>query len=99
LLKELVEENQMSLVLSVPLINMYTKAVDKQIVKVSNFEYSQLGTQGGFEFNYSTTFKFFVSDETLNKWSNSDFSVFIENKFTSGTVSMAKLQLARGFKL
>jgi len=40
LLKELVEENQMSLVLYVPLVNMYTKAVDKQIVKVSNFEYN-----------------------------------------------------------
>jgi len=44
-----------------------------------------------FEFNYSTTFKYFVSDETLSKWTNAELTVFIEDKMTSGSVTMAKV--------
>jgi len=90
------ELKKFSLSISLPLADIYNRAIATQDVKLSNYS---VVSENEFEFTSLSLYNFMVNEETFNHLSAADLVVTIDEMDISGKFKMNKLLLAPGFKL
>ena len=93
---ETLNSGKFSLTVTLPLPDIYKRAIANQYVKLNNYT---VVSENEFEFTSLSLYNFKVSEETFNALSASNLTVGLDDMGIIGKVQMNKLLMAPNFKL
>lgn len=94
LLHQLIDQT-FSIIVDVPLPDIYQKKIAVQTLKLNNYDVVSFNE---FAYNNSTLYNFKVDEETFNKLVGANLKVQLDGYPVSGQIGMIKLLMAKGYK-